>query len=142
LTLRIEGGILAPNPVVGTRSVSHRLAAGRDAGFVFGSAEKPFSPRSVTDRADTAWRKAKLERITPHEARHVCASILVASGLNAKAVSVLMGHSSIAITFDIYGHLFEGSEAEAAELVATYLDAQQERAAEQVRAAEPVPAGG
>jgi integrase len=68
-----------------------------------------------------AWRKAGLERITPHEARHVCASILIASGLNAKVVSVLMGQSSIAITFDTYGHLFEGSEAEAAELVGAYL---------------------
>ena len=121
--------------------ISHKMSAGRDHGFVFGGADKPFSPRSVTDRADTAWRKAGLERITPHEARHVCASILIASGLNAKAVSVLMGHSSIAITFDTYGHLFEGSEAEAAELVAAYLEAQQERAAERVRAAESVPAG-
>ncbi len=67
------------------------------------------------------------------------ASILIAAGLNAKAVSVTMGHSSIAITFDIYGHLFDGSEAEAAGLVAAYLDSQQERAAEQARAAEPVP---
>ena len=108
---------------------------------MFGTADRPFSPRSVTDRADTAWRKAGLKRITPHEARHVCASILIASGLNAKAVSVIMGHSTIAITFDTYAHLFEGSEAEAAELVGAYLEAQQERAAEQVRAAEPAHAG-
>lgn len=54
--------------------VSHRLSAGRDRGFVFGTADRPFSPRSVTDRADTAWRKAGLKRITPHESRHVCAS--------------------------------------------------------------------
>jgi integrase len=122
--------------------VSHKLSAGRDHGFVFGTAEAPFSARSVTDRADTAWRKAELERITPHEARHVCASILIASGLNAKAISVIMGHSSISVTFDVYGHLFEGSEAEAAELVAAYLAAQQERAVEQARSADPAPAAG
>ncbi len=52
-----------------------------------------------------------------------------------------MGHSTIAITFDTYAHLFEGSEAEAAELVGAYLEAQQERAAEQVRAADPAHAG-
>jgi integrase len=120
--------------------VSHRLSAGE--GFVFGAGDGPFSARSVTDRADTAWRKAKLDRITPHEARHVCASIFIAAGLNAKAVSVLMGHSSISVTFDVYGHLFEGSEAEAARLVGTYLEAQQERAAEQVRAAEAAPISG
>jgi len=44
--------------------------------------------------------------------------------------------------FSQTAELFEGSEAEAAELVAAYLVAQQERAAEQVRAAEPAPAGG
>jgi integrase len=122
--------------------VSHRFNTAGDQGFVFGGGDRPFSPRSVTDRADATWRRAGLERITPHEARHVCASIFIAAGLNAKAVSVLMGHSSIAITFDVYGHLFEGSEAEAAELVGAYLEAQQERAVEQVRAAEPVPTSG
>lgn len=113
--------------------VSHKMSADRDQGFVFGTANKPFCPRSVTDRADTAWRKAGLRPITPHEARHVCASILIASGLNEKKVTVPMGHSSISTTYDIYGHLFEGSEAEDAEQVAAYLDAQQECAAEQVR---------
>ncbi len=97
--------------------------------------DKPFSPHSVTDWADTAWGKAEVEWITPHDAGHTCASILIAAGLNAKAVSVLMGHSSIAITFDTYRHLLEGSEAEAAELVGAYLDVQQETAAERVRAA-------
>lgn len=50
-----------------------------------------------------------------------------------------MGHSTIAITFDTYGHLFEGSEAEAAELVGAYLAAQHERAVERVRAARVNP---
>jgi hypothetical protein len=33
-----------------------------------------------------------------------------------------MGHSSIAVTFDLYGHLFPGNEAEAATLLDGYLD--------------------
>jgi hypothetical protein len=53
-----------------------------------------------------------------------------------------MGHSSISVTFDVYGHLFEGSEAEAAELVAAYLAAQQQRAVEQARSADPALAAG
>lgn len=53
-----------------------------------------------------------------------------------------MGHSSIAITFDVYGHLFEGSEAEAAELVDVYLTAQIERAEDEARsAAQPEAVG-
>jgi integrase len=74
-------------------------------------------------RVAKAWAAAELERITPHEGRHTFASYLIASGLNAKAVTVLMGHSSIQITFDRYGHLFPGHEDEAAERLDSYLAA-------------------
>lgn len=37
-----------------------------------------------------------------------------------------MGHSSVAITLDRYGHLMPGSEAEAAVLLDSYLDAARE----------------
>ena len=33
-----------------------------------------------------------------------------------------MGHSCIAVTFDLYGHLFPGNEAEAAALLDAYLE--------------------
>lgn len=33
-----------------------------------------------------------------------------------------MGHSSIAVTFDLYGHLFPGNESEAAALLDAFLD--------------------
>jgi integrase len=39
-----------------------------------------------------------------------------------KALSTFMGHASISITLDRYGHLFPGSEDEAANLVDAYLD--------------------
>jgi hypothetical protein len=41
---------------------------------------------------------------------------MIAAGVNAKALSSFMGHSSIKITFDLYGHLMPGTEAEAAAL--------------------------
>jgi hypothetical protein len=41
--------------------------------------------------------------------------------VNAKALSTFMGHSSITITLDRYGHLFPGSENEAADLLDAYL---------------------
>ena len=46
--------------------------------------------KNLQDRADTAWRKAELERITLHECRHTFASLMIAAGLNAKALSVFM----------------------------------------------------
>jgi integrase len=39
---------------------------------------------------------------------------MIAAGVNAKAVSVYMGHASVTFTFDRYGHLMPGNAAEAA----------------------------
>ena len=47
--------------------------------------------------------------------------LLIAAGVNIKALSTYMGHASITITLDRYGHLFPGSEEEAAALVDAYL---------------------
>jgi hypothetical protein len=41
--------------------------------------------------------------------------------LGLKALSVFMGHSSIKVTYDLYGHLLPGSEAEAAALLDEFL---------------------
>lgn len=49
---------------------------------------------------------------------------MIAAGINAKALSVFMGHSSIKVTLDLYGHLMPGTEAEAAALLDVYLGAQ------------------
>jgi hypothetical protein len=42
--------------------------------------------------------------------------------VNVKALSTYMGHSSITITLDRYGHLMPGSEDEAAGLLDAYLE--------------------
>lgn len=103
--------------------VEHRMRQGRSQGLVFGrSASEPFNPTSATNRADTAWEAAKLERITLHEARHTFASLMIAAGVNAKALSTYMGHANISMTLDRYGHLMPGNEDEAASLLDAYLE--------------------
>jgi integrase len=57
---------------------------------------------------------------------------MIAAGVNAKALSEYMGHSSIKITLDLYGHLMPGNEEEAAGLLDAYL----ERANTQARLAQ------
>jgi hypothetical protein len=46
-----------------------------------------------------------------------------AGKFNAKVLQTLMGHSSITVTFNRYGHLMPGSETEAAGLLDSYLEA-------------------
>ncbi len=87
------------------------------------TAERPINPKSIYLRAETAWRRAELASSGLHEARHTFASILIAAGVNVKAVSTYMGHSSIMITLDRYGRLLPGHETEAIERVDAYLAA-------------------
>ena len=61
-----------------------------------------------------------LTRVTLHACRHLYASMSIAAGVNAHALCRYMGHSSIAVTFDLYGHLFPGNESEAAALLDAY----------------------
>ena len=48
-----------------------------------------------------------------HDLRHFFASQLIANGETAAYVRDQMGHSSIKVTFDTYGHLFPGRGKEA-----------------------------
>jgi len=112
-------------PIVGALRdvlVDHKARQDRDGGLVFGSsAETPFVPSNLWRRAQRAWRRAGLDPIGLHEARHTFASVLIAAGVNAKAITTYMGHASIQTTYDLYGKLMPGSESEAAALVDAYL---------------------
>lgn len=101
--------------------LAHKPTDAHD-GFVFGRGPtRPFEPSTARRRALVAWKKANLKPIGLHEARHSFASLMIAAGVNAKALSSYMGHSSITTTFDLYGHLMPGNEAEAAGLLDAYL---------------------
>jgi integrase len=115
----------------------HLLGLVWQEGLVFGvSATSPFTPTPTAGRAQRAWKAENKRRveaadepasvellspITLHECRHTFASLMIAAGVNAKALSTYMGHSTITITLDRYGHLMPGNEVEAAGLLDAYL---------------------
>ncbi len=129
----------------------HLLNLGRTEGLVFGTTElTPFAPTPLRERAWIAWGWKEianpvrgqaparvwvkvsgdaLERISLHECRHTFASLMIAAGVNAKALSTYMGHANISITLDRYGHLMPGNEDEAAGLLDAYLTRASETAA-------------
>jgi integrase len=106
---------------------AHLIVGGRgDSDLVFGrTSTDAFVASTVGNRAKRAWEAAKLEPITFHECRHTFASLLIDAGTNAKAISTFMGHSSIEITFNTYGHLMPGNREQTRERVDRYLDAAQ-----------------
>lgn len=54
-----------------------------------------------------AVKRSGVPRITPHDLRHTAASLAVSSGANVKAVQRMLGHSSAAMTLDVYADLFD-----------------------------------
>lgn len=106
-----------------TMLIEHRLRGGSGGqGFVFGASDEPFNPAAVSWRAQQAWKHAGLQPITLHQCRHTYASFMIAAGVNTKALSVYMGHTSITTTIDRYGHLLPGNETQAAALLNDWLE--------------------
>ena len=105
------------------RYLTAQRALGGNTDLVFGRGpERPFSPAGVVNRAHRLWTAQGLEPISPHECRHTFATLAIAAGVNIKALQSFMGHASITVTLDLYGHLLPGSETEAADLLQRFLD--------------------
>lgn len=93
-------------------------------GLLFPSTNNPAWPTDagiLRRRTHARWKKAGLKSLGFHEGRHTYASIGIAAGLNPKTLSTYLGHATITITLDRYGHLMPGSEVEARTLLNTYL---------------------
>ena len=60
----------------------------------------------------TAAHKDGIVAYSAHELRHVCASLLIASGASDMQVAHQMGHSKVETTKNIYGHLFAQDRAD------------------------------
>ena len=69
---------------------------------------KCFDATAVRGAWTRASKRAGCAYVNPHKLRHVYASLQLESGADLKYVSVQMGHASIRITADLYGHLLPG----------------------------------
>ncbi len=108
-----------------------------DDELVFGpDGERPFVSKVLQERADRAWKAAGLERITYHGCRHSFASHSIAAGVDFKRLSTYMGHASISITIDLYGHLMPGHGAEFTAQLDAFEAAQEAKAADALSAAD------
>ena len=99
---------------------AHLAAYPSPEGFVF------ISPNSQPLRRTNFRRRTFLpavrasvgEPLRFHDLRHTHVAMLIAQGEHPKVIQTRLGHSSIQVTLDLYGHLFEGLD----EAAATRLD--------------------
>ena len=74
----------------------------------------PLDPSTVSQTFGKISRNAGLSNVRFHDLRHAHASLMLRTGADPKVISERLGHSSIAITMDIYAHVLPGLQEEAA----------------------------
>lgn len=96
---------------------AHITAHPGTEGHVFPAAEG--GPLHLSSFRRRHWREAVRasvgEPMRPHDLRHTHVALLIAEGEDPYVISKRLGHASISTTYDVYGHLFEGRDAEAAD---------------------------
>ena len=75
----------------------------------------PLDPEDFGKTVPKICVEAGLGHWSIHELRHSCASLLIAMEVPLEVVAQQMGHASIQVTMDVYGHLMPRSRARAAE---------------------------
>jgi integrase len=79
-----------------------------------GKKGKPLDPDNMIKREfQPALGRAELRQIRFRDLRHTYASLLINNGENIKYISDQMGHASVQVTLDRYGHLFPSVRREA-----------------------------
>jgi integrase len=104
------------SPALRKMLLEHRIKKGSPEGLVFTNQDGgPRDPRGFAKyKFQAAVREAKIGAVRFHDLRHTFGSVKIAQGEDLLYVSRQMGHSSINVTVDIYGHLLRETNPEAA----------------------------
>lgn len=96
----------------------------KDPGLVFATViDTPLEPSNVVSRSfKPLLERAGVTKITFHGLRHSCASLLGSQGVPIKVIQEVLGHSSIAVTMDVYSHVLPDMQQAASAMDALLFD--------------------
>lgn len=81
----------------------------------------PLDPRNLNRDFHEVCERAGLGHWHPHELRHSAASLMLAQGVKLQVVSEVLGHASIRMTADVYGHILAPDREAAAQAMNSVL---------------------
>lgn len=80
-----------------------------------------YNPESIYMRLSRLLKKAGLEHYSMHELRHTYATLARRRGVDIKVLSERLGHSTVLITMDLYQHVPQDLDRQAANDIANYI---------------------
>lgn len=99
------------------RQNAERVAAGpswNESGLVFTTRVRtPVEPNDFSRAFRVLCGRAALDGVRLHDLRHTCASMLLAQNVPPRVVMEILGHSSLDVTMNIYGHVMLDAQRDA-----------------------------
>ncbi len=90
----------------------------KDKDLIFTSSiGTPLNQRNISREFHEILKVAGLPSIRFHDLRHTAASLMLNHGIPVIVVSKILGHSQPSVTLNIYGHLYNEMQDEAAKLM-------------------------
>jgi integrase len=126
MLIKERGNVLTARTMAGDRWQENGLVFPSEIG-------SPLEERNILRRFQAICEANKLPKLRIYDLRHTHASLLIHEGVHPKKTSERLGHSSIKLTMDTYGHLFEGSDRDSAEKMEKLLAPQTKQPKAQIR---------
>lgn len=103
------------------RQETQKLVKGKrwvENGLIFpSSVGTPLNPSNLRKDFLKVLDRANLPKIRFHDLRHTAASLMLNNGVPPIVVSNRLGHSKPSITLDVYGHLYQEMQTDAAKIM-------------------------
>jgi integrase len=109
-----------PKTACGRRRIARD--AWNETGHIFTTEDgEPLDPHRISKAFERHLRAAALPRIPLHGLRHTYATLALSSGVNPRIVWGRLGHSTVALTLDIYSHVLPQADQDAADRIAALI---------------------